>query len=121
MSGLGAGLGIQPTRITHDQIVPNIALATPFGVSGNVTSDITLDPQENTVAVDATSGAVAVTLPSFDEAYQEVVVSKRDASANAVTVTAAGSDTINGAGTLALTTQYDSARLRPGPTEWMAV
>ena len=105
-------------RVTHDQLVPSIALH-DAGSGADVTSDIVLTVGVNTVPVDATSGAVTVTLPPLVDAYQEVMVSKRDSSANLVTVDANGSETINGATTQVISVQYTTLRLRPGPTEWM--
>lgn len=68
---------------------------------------------------DATSGAFAITLPAAkalaDAAGQDlsrfIYIKKKDASANAVTVTRAGSDTIDGATTYVLSTQYDAILL----------
>ena len=113
-------MGGVPTRprVTWDQIVPGLGLY-DVGEGSDITADTTIGPEANTVAVDASSGAIAITLPLLAEAHQEVVISKRDSSANAVTITCAGSDTINGASTLVLASQYDAARIRPGPTEFM--
>ena len=68
---------------------------------------------DDTIAADATSAAISGTLPSVaalnkGRHYRCV---KTDSSANAVTITAAGSDTINGAATYALTAQWQGAEL----------
>lgn len=56
---------------------------------------------------DATSGAFAITLPAAGLNESRIlIIKKSDVSANAVTVTRAGSDTIDGATTFALATQY---------------
>lgn len=61
---------------------------------------------------DATSGAFAITLPAAGTLVSDVDVSrvlifvKTDVSANAVTVTRAGSDTINAGTTHVLTAQF---------------
>lgn len=68
---------------------------------------------------DASGGAFAITLPAAktladvtgEDLSQLVVIKKKDSSANAVTVTRAGSDTIDGATTYALSAQYDSIML----------
>lgn len=61
------------------------------------------------IPVDATGGAVTITLPAnagiYDGFY--VLVVKVDSSSNAVTVDGSGSDPINGALTQVLSTQYD--------------
>ena len=59
------------------------------------------------IVCDASGGAFAVTLPPADENPSRIlVIKKKDSSANAVTVTRAGSDTIDGNTTFALTAQY---------------
>ena len=57
---------------------------------------------------DATSGAFPLTLPSAAlNAGRVLAIKKSDVSANAVTVTRAGSDTIDGATTHVLSAQYN--------------
>ena len=61
---------------------------------------------------DATGGAFAITLPLAQNLDGRIIIIKKmDATANAITVTRAGSDTIDGATTFVLTTQYDSVIL----------
>lgn len=56
---------------------------------------------------DATSGAIALTLPSAGlNEGRILIIKKTDVSANVVTVTRAGSDTIDGATSFPLATQY---------------
>lgn len=56
---------------------------------------------------DATAGPIALTLPSAGlNEGRILIIKKTDVSANAVTVTRAGSDTIDGATTFPLATQY---------------
>lgn len=88
----------------------------------NADSAYTMTVYDRTVLADATDGAFAVTLPAANAVSPgtEVVVKKSDASANAVTITRAGSDTIDGATTSALAAQYNSKRLRSdGTSKWM--
>lgn len=57
---------------------------------------------------DATGGAIALTLPpATNDDSRIIIVKKSDNSVNAVTVTAAGSDTIDGAATFVLSNQYE--------------
>lgn len=71
------------------------------------------------VRVDATAGAVTVTLPpAADMKGLTLFVKKLDATANAVTVDASGSETIDGATTQATTTQYAVLRLLSNGTSW---
>ena len=74
---------------------------------------------DDMVICDATSAAFTVTLPSVASfAGKQVIIKKVDASANAVTVDANGSETIDGATTQSLAAQYDSVTLVAGPSEW---
>lgn len=59
------------------------------------------------VLVNATAGAVTLTLPTAaSSAGRQLVIKKIDASVNAVTLDGAGTETIDGAATKATTTQY---------------
>lgn len=86
------------------------------------TADYTVTTADigKTITVDATSAAVTVTLPTVASAADGFVVTiKRiDASTNAVTIDGNGSETIDGATTLVLSTQYEAAQLRCNGTAW---
>jgi hypothetical protein len=72
--------------------------------------------------VNATSGAVTVTLPAASSnTGMRVCIKKTDSSANAVTIDGNGSETIDGAATKALTSQYDFSCLVCDGTEWFIV
>lgn len=68
---------------------------------------------------DASGGAFSITLPAAkalaDTAGQDIsrflYIKKKDASANAVTITRAGSDTIDGNTSISLSNQYDTVIL----------
>lgn len=73
---------------------------------------------------DATSAAFAATLPTAASAAAGAVVffKKTDATANAVTITRAGSDTIDGATTLPLSSRYAVAGLQSdGVSSWNVI
>lgn len=73
-------------------------------------------------AVDATAAARSVTLPSAPTVGYRIAVVKTDSSANAVTVTRGGSDTINGATSRALSYQYQAELyVYVGSNVWMVV
>jgi hypothetical protein len=84
----------------------------------NITTNTTLNKiNYNFITVDATSGNVTITLPaasaSFgDQIGLDLIFKRLDNSGNTVTIQRAGSDTIDGATSFALTTQYESKRLR---------
>lgn len=73
-----------------------------------VTGTDTATTADVVLACDATSAAFAETLPLATGTGQLLRIKKTDASINAVTVTAAGSDTIDGAATKALSVQNQS-------------
>jgi hypothetical protein len=68
---------------------------------------------------DATGGAFTVTLPAAaGVSGQSISVKKTDASANAITVDGNGSETIDGAATLALSTRYAAVTLWSDGSNW---
>lgn len=89
-----------------------------------VSSNTTLDAQDEVVFVDTTGGAVTLTLPAG--AAGRVLAIQRIAGANNVVVQRAGSDTIRAGSTSGLTswTISDDARhgliFRSANTEWVA-
>ena len=72
------------------------------------------------VDCDATSAAFTVTLPTASSAGDgfEITVKKTDSSENAITVDGDGSETIDGATTISIATQYQSAVLRSDGSNW---
>lgn len=84
-----------------------------------VTGAVTLSDAYGTVLGDATLGAFAVTLPpAADLPGWTFRVKKVDASANAVTVTPDGTETIDGAASYPLTVQYQSVTVQSDGTGW---
>jgi hypothetical protein len=74
------------------------------------------------VGVTTGAGALVVNLPSAAIANQVISIHKVDNGAGAVTITAAGADTIKGLGTLSLPNQYNSATLvSDGGTSWLII
>lgn len=74
------------------------------------------------ILVDATAGAVTVTLPvAANSNAAMIVVKKIDAGANAVTVDANGAETIDGAANVALAAQYDAVTVFCDGSEWWII
>lgn len=99
------------------------AASTKF-TGSNPTGATTLIASSNTWhKADATTAPFALTLPAASTCSGKIfIIKKSDASANAVTVTRAGADTIDGATTYALSTQYQSVTLiSDGSALWMVV
>ena len=83
------------------------------------TSAYTVETTDDVVEVDCTSGNVIITLyTKIDNEGRHVHVRKVDGTANTVTLTIDGSETINGDTTLVMAFQYDAAHLYVGATEW---
>ena len=84
---------------------------------------ITTGDAAKTIAVDATTGALTVTLPAAASATNgfEVTVKKTDSSTNAVTIDGNGAETIDGATTLVLSNENETATLRGDGLNWLVV
>ena len=63
-------------------------------------------------------GAVTITLPPAADRFKEVCIKKIDATANAVMVEGSGSETIDDATTLVMSSQYDAVRIASDGSEW---
>lgn len=85
----------------------------------SVARDFTLTLDDDALFVDATSGALTITLPDVRRASaRRFYVKKTDGSANVVTVGSAA--LIDGAATFLLTVQYQSVTvLSDGATWWV--
>lgn len=88
----------------------------PSGVR-TVTANTNVAFDDGTILVDATAGAVTVTL-RFAAVGDTVLIKKIDASANVVTVAAQGGETINGAANIPLAVQYAAADCLTDGFEW---
>jgi hypothetical protein len=94
---------IDTTGDAHDFAIESVSANTTLGIT------------HHTLLVDATSGNKTITLPVASATNvngRYYVVIKSDSSANTVTVTRAGSDTIEGATTVVLTAQYQKTKLQ---------
>lgn len=83
----------------------------------------TLNASDDVVQATANAGAATVNLPSAASYRGRIfTVVKTDATANTVTIARAGSDTILGATTYVLSTQYDAVALQSdGVSAWFVV
>lgn len=94
-------------------------------LSGSITTlstNTVLDSSYDVILVDASGGAVTLTLPvaalSLGYSY---TVKKIDASANAVTLDGDGGETIDNSLTVTTTTQYDVFRVVCDGVEWWLI
>lgn len=84
-------------------------LSIPPTGSRTVTTNDNINQDDATILVDATGGAVTLSLYPAGAFLSPVIVKKIDASANVVNVSPTGSDTLNGSGSsVTLTTQYET-------------
>jgi exoribonuclease R len=90
--------------------------------TSSVTADYTATVNDSFIPVNATSGAVTVTLKPAGEAEgKRLTVKKTDASANAVTIDGDGSETIDDATTVVMNSQYESICVLSDGVEWWVV
>ncbi len=97
-----------------------ITIATQSSQTTGFTADASISVKK-LYPCDATGGAFAATLPVAATAGNGATVyfKKTDSSANAITITRAGSDTIDGATTQAISTRYDCYGLvSDGSSTW---
>ena len=93
--------------------------ASPYNT---ITGDTTLTTANGVVFVNASSGEVDVTLYTADSnGGMQVIVKKTDSSSNAVNILRAGSDTIDGATSVALLHQNESVTLVSDNSNWFIV
>ena len=86
----------------------------------SISTNTTLDATQNVVDVDATSASVAITLPTAVGINgREYVVRKLDSSANTVTITPNGSETVNGSSDIVLDEQYESTIIYSDGANWI--
>jgi hypothetical protein len=82
------------------------------------TGDYTAE-NETIIIGDATSGSITITLPPVDEVTGIIYhVKKVDNSVNTITIDANSSETIDGATTQVISTQYDSIHIVSDGTDW---
>lgn len=87
-----------------------------------VTATMTIGAAHRTVLVDASSGAVVINLPAASlNANRILNVKKIDASANTVTIDPNSSETIDGATTKVISTQWTNVRFQCNGTAWFII
>ena len=112
---LGKDSALLP-RFVNRELLPSVHLLKRrhderHGSVTDVSSDYTAQPADEQIRVDASAGAVMVSLPLAETVTMWRVVQKVDASANAVTV--AATSLIRGAASTSTTTQWDWIMLLP--------
>lgn len=102
--------------------VENLLGRTPvFGASRTVTAATTIVDSDDVVLVDTTGGSVTVTLPPAATNLGRRFTVKKLIAANTLTLDGNGSETIDGAATVALTTRYAARTVQSDGTAWHIV
>jgi len=87
----------------------------------SATTTLTASTSDAVYLVDASGGAVTVKLPDPSTVSNKITIKKTDAAANDVTVDAHASETIDGAATDTISTQYESASYVTDGTNWFSI
>lgn len=109
--------GLDPSLILGGgSLIENENVVGPIGV------DTTLDEFMRTVLVTAAAANRTETLPPAASAkWRKYTIKKTDATANTVTIDADGAETIDGAASIALGSQYESVTVQSDGTQWWIV
>lgn len=128
-TGLGNALGV--VKLTGLYTAANVTVTHPTGIKITdgqkpypvimKTANYTVNVVDDTILVDATAGAVTITLISAAKTPNSYTVKKVDSSANTVTIAAAGSENIDGASTAVLSSQWDKVTVIPSGGNWYKV
>lgn len=87
-----------------------------------VTGNATIQSADDVLLVDATAGALTITLPLSSGRSMDVTVKKTDATNNAVTIAPTSPDTIDGKTSYMLTSAtMPSVTLTPGTGGWFVL
>lgn len=110
---------INRSYITNfDQILDASNLAFSYNTN-SANASLTAVDGINVQLVNATSGAVTITLPTAVNNNASFIIKKTDSSANAVTVDAASTETIDGNLTYKLNDQYNYVEIVSNGTNWV--
>jgi hypothetical protein len=129
-----AGLALLPETNTPHFVGDRVGLGTLtptsfLEIAGSLglpvvskTSAYTATISDHTILCDATSAAFTISLPTAAGITgRRYTIKKTDASANAITVDPAGSETIDGAATKSLSAQWDWLTVQSDGTNWRTV
>lgn len=91
--------------------------ANTFSVVAKI-ADYEVDPDDDLVLVDCTSGAVTISFATVSEYSHPVTVQKTDSGTNAITVNPYSAETVDGEATITIDEQYCSIVFYPGSATW---
>lgn len=76
----------------------------------SITTNYTVDSDDDYILIDTTAGIITLTLPNAISRRKLIVI--KTAGGNNITISPVGTDTINGASSLTITTSYSPVRLK---------
>jgi hypothetical protein len=92
------------------------------GLINTTTTPYNIAAKDYTILMDATAGNKTVNLPAASSHTNRILVIKKiDSSANTVTIDGNASETIEGATTKVLTTQYESVMIQCDGSNWFII
>lgn len=113
------GMGVGTAALAHSRLQVAGPLAPAYA---STSVDLTLDNTHSTVAVDTSGGNRIITLPTAAGIAGRIYTIKRiTAGANTLTVDANGAQTIDGALTVLLPTQWDVVRVQSDGANWLII
>jgi hypothetical protein len=108
--------------IANPRMYPWALEVSSDGPVKSVTAAYTAETTDETILGDATGGAFSVTLPPAASCKGLLLTIKRtNAGGNAVTIDGNSAETIDGAGTVALSAQYAARTIRSDGTNWVVL
>jgi len=117
------GGSLNTTNVIGNYVFPSITTDKVFITSKEVTSDYTIGDSESGIDVDASGGAVTVTLPSTIEGDRIIVITKQDSSNNLVTIGRNGNNIANKSSDQSLNSQNSYMMLKGSAdeTNWVVI
>lgn len=107
-------------RVLRD-LMAKLGRTPTWGDHRTVTTATTVVDSDDLILVDTTSGSVTVTLPSAVGRRGRKFACKKLIAANTMTLAGAGSETIDGAATVGITTQYAARTVQSDGINWHIV
>lgn len=116
----GAGISILGTQDTPAD--PIEILITQGGAPRAVTTTDTIVPADSKILADAAGGSITLNLQTaLDYTFGQIIWFKKITAGNTVTIEPFGSETIDGAANVVLSTQWSSVGIYTDGNEWFKV
>jgi len=119
--------GLKRVAARTKKLVPvGVSITGVFPISDVKTSDYNITDDDYTVLANAASGAININMMSAADVHENgagrvFTIKRLNSGANAVTVVADGSETIDGSGTYVLSTQYEVVRIQSDGSNWHTI